>query len=141
VSLGRNGIRELRTCGADVSRTRSEISHRQVLDATHSYIPVQLSAVPVKDGGSVVAIFGLDQTLPHSPPPPAKRSPSPVLTTRQLQVLQLLAGGSSTDEIARCLRLSPTTVRNHVASLLSALAAHSRLQAVVKATQTGLLDP
>jgi DNA-binding CsgD family transcriptional regulator len=112
----------------------------QVLDATHTYIPVQLSAVPVKDGNSVVAIFGLGQTLPAGPPAPAARASSPVLTARQLQVLRLLAEGKSTAEIARAFTISPTTVRNHVAALLTALGVHSRLQAVLKAKQSGLLD-
>jgi DNA-binding NarL/FixJ family response regulator len=62
------------------------------------------------------------------------------LTRRQLQVLRLLADGKSTDEIARELGLSPTTVRNYVAGLLAALGAHNRLQAVVAASKAGLLD-
>lgn len=112
----------------------------QVRDATQTYIPVQLSAVPVKDGNSVVAIFGLGQGLAASPPAPAVHSASPDLTPRQLEVLRLLAEGKSTDEIARVFTISPTTVRNHVAALLTVLGVHSRLQAVLKAKQSGLLE-
>ena len=62
------------------------------------------------------------------------------ITRRQLQVLRLLADGKSTDEIARELGLSRTTVRNYIAGLLAALGAHNRLQAVVAARRAGLLD-
>jgi DNA-binding NarL/FixJ family response regulator len=39
------------------------------------------------------------------------------------------------------LGLSRTTVRNYVASILSALGVHSRLQAVVAARKAGFIDP
>jgi DNA-binding transcriptional LysR family regulator/DNA-binding CsgD family transcriptional regulator len=63
-----------------------------------------------------------------------------VLTSRQLDVLRLLADGKSTREIATELRLSETTVRNHIAGLMSALGVHTRLQAVITAKRAGLLD-
>jgi DNA-binding CsgD family transcriptional regulator len=61
------------------------------------------------------------------------------LTVRQLEILSLVAAGRTTDEIARCLFLSPATIRNHVARTLKALDAHSRLEAVAKARDLGLL--
>ena len=61
------------------------------------------------------------------------------LTKRQLEVLSLLAEGKSTDEIAAELGVRRTTARNHIANLLAALGAHSRLQAVVIAQRAGLL--
>jgi two-component system nitrate/nitrite response regulator NarL len=63
------------------------------------------------------------------------------LTTRQLEVLRLLAEGRSTTEIATELGLSKTTVRNYVANLLVALGVHTRLQAVIAARKAGLIDP
>jgi DNA-binding transcriptional LysR family regulator len=62
------------------------------------------------------------------------------LTTRQLEVLRLLAAGKSTREIANELHVSETTVRNHVAGLIAALGVHTRLQAVIAAQRAGLLD-
>jgi two-component system response regulator DesR len=62
------------------------------------------------------------------------------LTKRQLEILRLLAEGKSTDEIATELGLTRTTVRNYIATLLAALGAHSRLQAVVVAREAGILD-
>jgi DNA-binding NarL/FixJ family response regulator len=63
------------------------------------------------------------------------------LTTRQLEVLRLLASGRSTAEIAAELGLSTTTVRNYIANMLVALGVHSRLQAVIAAREAGLIDP
>ena len=62
------------------------------------------------------------------------------LTQRQLEILHLLAQGRTTGEITTELDLSRTTVRNHIANLLAALGAHSRLQAVLIARRTGILE-
>ena len=67
-------------------------------------------------------------------------STGPHLTKRQLEVLRLLAEGRSTAEIATALGLTQTTVRNYVASLLAALGAHTRLQAVIAAREAGLIE-
>jgi DNA-binding NarL/FixJ family response regulator len=61
------------------------------------------------------------------------------LSGRQQEVLELLAEGCDTDAIARRLWLSRSTVRNHIAAIFRALDAHSRLQAVARARQAGLL--
>jgi DNA-binding NarL/FixJ family response regulator len=66
---------------------------------------------------------------------------APHLTQRQLEVLHLLAEGRSTADIATELGLGQTTVRNYVANLLSALGAHTRLQAVIVARKAGLIEP
>lgn len=69
----------------------------------------------------------------------ASSATSVALTQRERQVLQLLARGSGTAEIARELGISLTTVRNHTQHLLDKLGAHTRLQAVSHALQHGLL--
>lgn len=61
------------------------------------------------------------------------------LTRRQLEVLELLSYGRSTQEIADELRLAPQTVRNHIKDLLSQLGAHNRVEAVANAHHAGLL--
>jgi DNA-binding NarL/FixJ family response regulator len=61
------------------------------------------------------------------------------VTSRELEVLQLMAQGLDTRGLADQLVLSQTTVRTHVASVLGKLGAHSRLEAVMKATELGLL--
>jgi DNA-binding NarL/FixJ family response regulator len=62
------------------------------------------------------------------------------LTGREREVLQLLARGLPTTEIASQLYVSLHTVRNHVQNILNKLSAHSKLEAVAIATREGLLD-
>jgi DNA-binding NarL/FixJ family response regulator len=52
------------------------------------------------------------------------------LTSRELEILRLLAKARSTDAIAADLFLSTHTVRNHVSNILTKLGAHSKLEAV-----------
>lgn len=68
-------------------------------------------------------------------------SPIPKLTPRQFETLRLLGDGLSTTEIVTQLGVSNDTARNHVRAVLSALNAHSRLEAVVTAQHLGLLTP
>lgn len=111
-----------------------------VLAEGGKYVPVEISAVPVRDGGTVVAVFGLGRVVGKERRPSSPRLATD-LTPRQMEILGLLAEGRSTDEIAKELTLSPTTVRNHIANLIAALGVHSRLQAVAAASKAGLLDP
>lgn len=113
--------------------------------ATGGFTPRELSAAPVRDGGSIVGLFGLGRpsgrrdARPRTTKP-ASRPPAVELTPRQRDVLHLLAEGTSTGEIASALGLTPTTVRNHIAGLIATLGVHTRLQAVVAARRAGLLD-
>jgi len=68
-----------------------------------------------------------------------KRSRPLALTQRELEVLRLLGGGHSTDEIAGELNITRVTARNHVNKVLDKLGANSRLQAVVIASQLRLI--
>ena len=68
-----------------------------------------------------------------------RRRRKPRLTPRQHQVLELLAHGRSTGEIAQALQISENTVRNHIRHLLSELGVRTRLEAVVVAFRNGWL--
>jgi DNA-binding NarL/FixJ family response regulator len=61
------------------------------------------------------------------------------LTSRELVVLQALADGLSTDEVAATLFLSPRTVQGHVQSILSKLQVRSKLGAVLYGLRQGLV--
>jgi PAS domain S-box-containing protein len=79
----------------------------------------------------------------------ASASPSPVitaaatragnLTEREGEVLSLLAQGLSTRAIALSLSIRPATTRNHVQNILTKLHAHTRLEAVARALELGLI--
>ena len=61
------------------------------------------------------------------------------LTAREREVLALFAEGLGTDEAAGRLSISRVTVRNHAQRILAKLGVHSRLAAVARARESGLL--
>jgi PAS domain S-box-containing protein len=95
---------------------------------------VEVSSVPIEGNAVCHGIFGVVLR-------PGARPPSPVespLTPRQQQVLELLADGQSTTQMAASLHLSRETIRNHVRDLLRALGTHSRIEALAEARRRGL---
>lgn len=83
-------------------------------------------------------------TEPHPDTPgagerqPAAASPHS-LSPREVELLRLIAAGTSTERIASDLAISIHTVRNHVRSLRHKLGAKTKLEAVVIAIRNGLL--
>jgi DNA-binding NarL/FixJ family response regulator len=61
-------------------------------------------------------------------------------TAREREVLQIMAQGLDTRAIADQLAISQTTLRGYVRRILRELDAHSRLEAVVRASEYGLVD-
>jgi DNA-binding NarL/FixJ family response regulator len=61
------------------------------------------------------------------------------LTSREVEVLRLLAGGYSNREIGTALGVSERTVKNHVSSILAKLWVRDRTRAVLKAIAHGLI--
>ncbi len=66
-------------------------------------------------------------------------SPNDPLTTRETEVLGLLAGGAGNKEIAAQLRISEHTAKFHVSSILSKLGATTRTEAVSRGYRLGLI--
>lgn len=67
------------------------------------------------------------------------RQPLPKLTEREVEVLRLLATGSTNKEIARALTVTEATVKTHLAHVFTKLAVDSRSRAVHVARETGLI--
>ena len=89
-----------------------------------------------------VGLAVLDPELAMSfplPPAPVDSAPKDqVLTSREQEVLTLLAEGLPNKSIADRLRISDHTVKFHVNAIMSKLGAQSRTDAVVRATRQGL---
>ena len=72
-------------------------------------------------------------------PGPQSAAGLDTLTQRELEVLRAVARGLSNAEIAEELYISETTVKTHVAHILTKLALRDRIQAVVLAYESGLV--
>jgi two-component system NarL family response regulator len=66
--------------------------------------------------------------------------PGPRLTSRELEVLKLVAKGLNNRDIGQELFISENTVKNHVRNILEKLHLHSRMEAVVYAVREKLLE-
>ena len=77
--------------------------------------------------------------LEHVRPEFDALDPPDPLTTRELEVLRLMAGGYSNREISDALGIAEGTVKNHASSVLSKLGVPDRTRAVLKALELGYL--
>jgi DNA-binding NarL/FixJ family response regulator len=108
--------------------------------------PNQLvEGVRVVAGGDMLLAPGLTrrliEELVHRPVDGIRDSRLTGLTEREAQVLALVGQGLSNAEIATTLSLSVATVKSHVGHLLAKTGARDRVQAVVLAYRTGLVQP
>ena len=77
--------------------------------------------------------------LEHVRPEFDALNPPDPLTTRELEVLRLMAGGYSNREISDALGIAEGTVKNHASNVLSKLGVRDRTRAVLKALELGYL--
>lgn len=80
----------------------------------------------------------LDEVRRIEPDPPSDDADR-VITRREVEVLQLIADGCSTPEVAERLYISQKTVKNHLASIYQKLDARDRTQAVLQAVRMGIV--
>jgi DNA-binding NarL/FixJ family response regulator len=111
-------------------------------EATPDEIVAALNAV-------VAGLIALDRRIASGALTAAERAPAPVVTTlnaaddmltsREMDVLQLLAQGLPNKIIANRLHISEHTAKFHVSSIMTKLGAASRTEAVTLAARRGLL--
>jgi PAS domain S-box-containing protein len=109
------------------------------VDAEGQVRGVRAMHFPLRDGDETVGVLILAFDV-RAPQHDVAATPSPRLTPRQREILDLVASGHTTAEIARELTIASETVRNHIRSILRELNAHSRPEAVATAQRLGLLS-
>jgi DNA-binding NarL/FixJ family response regulator len=95
----------------------------------------------VQTGEALLAPISTRKLIQQFARPPEESPMLAALTARERNVLVLLARGLSNAEIAAELVVEPSTVKSHVANLLSKLHCRDRSQAVVFAYESGLTRP
>jgi DNA-binding NarL/FixJ family response regulator len=83
----------------------------------------------------------IERFVSRPPADAVRRGRFAELTERELEVLRLLTRGLSNAEIGEELYLSEATVKTHVTRVLSKLGVRDRVQAVVLAYESGLVEP
>jgi DNA-binding NarL/FixJ family response regulator len=114
---------------------------RQALDAgARGY--VLKNAVDLELGGAIRKVVKGETVLDPqiSRPEVLKGERNYALTTRELEILQLIVDGKSNKEIANQLNLSVNTVAVHRANMMDALGLHKTAELVVYAIRNGLVN-
>jgi DNA-binding NarL/FixJ family response regulator len=91
--------------------------------------------LPLDDVVELIALARRHRREEH-----ADRAAIASITPREREVLQALADGRDTQQIAQDLHITVRTQRNHVANILRKLGVHSQLQAIVLALRYGLVE-
>ena len=91
----------------------------------------------VADGGSLIDPSAIAALLNQRHEADRRRD---LLTGREREILRLMAGGTSSREIAAQLGISYTTVRTHIRSLGIKLACHTKLAIILRARELALVD-
>ncbi|MGH9150250.1 MAG: response regulator [Acidimicrobiales bacterium] len=112
-----------------------EVSVEEVADSVRAVVQGQTLISPSMASKLLAEFLSLDRRVNEK-----AQYPSPTLTSRELEVLKLVAKGMSNREIADNLYISENTVKNHVRNILEKLHLHSRMEAVIYAVRERLLD-
>src|SRR5204863_6475996 len=100
-----------------------------------------IEAVRLAADGETAVSSGLARAMLEEGrrPPPAGEPAAPILSPREIEVLERIAQGESPTEVANALFISGRTVKNHLGSIYEKLDARDRVQAVLKAVRMGII--
>jgi LuxR family transcriptional regulator, maltose regulon positive regulatory protein len=118
--------------GPALRRLLEEAARRGIAREYIARIRQALAATP--GPGASPATNSLTSTISSE-----ARSDLEILSERELEVLRLMAGGATNQELADHLVVSVGTIKSHVNHILGKLDVHNRLEAVARARQAGLL--
>jgi DNA-binding NarL/FixJ family response regulator len=153
-SMVRAGFRLLQSHEQDIEVVAEARDGLEAVDKAARYRPtvvlmdirmpeLLLAAIRTVAGGDALLSPGVTKRVIKQ----FTRIPRPVppneldgVTAREQEILRLIASGLSNAEIGERLYLSETTVETHVTHILQKLGLRDRVQAVVLAYQTGLLE-
>jgi PAS domain S-box-containing protein len=128
------------------AQLRRVVEHGEPTDFETAFIDgsgqlrgVRVQHLPLRDADTIVGVLTLAFDVRRPPPELVGLGRNPRLTLRQRQVLELIASGLSTTEVAKELTLSTETVRNHLRNASKELGAHSRVETIATAERLGLL--
>jgi DNA-binding CsgD family transcriptional regulator len=117
--------------------------HRKPGGSGHKWVDrVRTSGYPGADLANGEALFG--PAIAHrltkffNNPVMDKQSAFPELTSREFEVLELIAQAYNNHEIAKKLNISIKTVSNHISNIFSKLQVSDRSEAIFKARDAGL---
>ncbi|MBA2713444.1 MAG: GAF domain-containing protein, partial [Rubrobacteraceae bacterium] len=129
-AMGLISVRSERRYGAEDVALAEGVAHCAALaldNARHRASEVELVRALVRRASEEQRVISLPRKV------------APQITPRQMEVLKMLSSGRSTREISRELYLSEATVRNHIRGLLQAFGAHSQLEVLARARESGVL--
>jgi DNA-binding NarL/FixJ family response regulator len=112
-----------------------DVSPRQLVEAVRTVAAGEALLAPVITRRLIERF--MSRPFPGAELPPELGE----LTSRELDVLRLVARGLSNAEIAQQLILGEATIKTHVAHVLAKLGVRDRVQAVVAAYESGLVEP
>jgi DNA-binding NarL/FixJ family response regulator len=123
----------------DIDRTRDAIAAGATayLSKGTSFADVRDTVHRVVDGETVLspALAGAMLTAMQE-----ARTPEPLLSERQVEILQAIADGMSTKQAGRYLGITTKTVHNHLNAIYRKLDAQSLTHAVLSAVRLGIID-
>jgi len=121
----------------NITLAAMEAGASAVLDLSTTAVEVIRAVRTVAEGGTFIAPRTIASVLKRRRSTDGARDK---LTIREREVLSLMSEGTSNRAIATRMGISYTTVRSHLRSVSSKLAAHSKLEVLVKAQRLQLVD-